>query len=408
MPSSAELEFPGDVTSVPVCLPGPHQNVSAQKLSAGMQAAFQSAPRLPDEKPGNEEGLSTPGRRFLWPLALLIAAVLLWLVHQRSPEALQRFAEQFRQLTVWTLLCGVASLYFSFGLRAVRWSVLLGPVRKTGWAELLAPQLIGFTAVAIFGRAADLTRPFLVARRLRTPVAMQLAVYSIERAFDLGAAAILFSVTLAFAPRNLLHHEAYTRAGLLALLATLFLAAVACAVRLVGDSFARVAASALRPLSPRLAETVARRLLDLQEGFGTLASFRQFAAALAVSLLMWVGIAVAYMESARAFRSSPPLAAMSFAGIMLLLATSLGASLLQLPVLGWFTQIAALAAAYHAFYGVPLQTASACGTVTLLIANLSVIPGGLIAAQIQGVALRQARPASPGPDDRGGSSAPHA
>ena len=75
---------------------------------------------------------------------------------------------------------------------------------------------------------------------------------------------------------------------------------------------------------------------------------------------------------------------------MLLLATSLGASLLQLPILGWFTQIAALAATYRAFYGVPVEAASACGTLTLLTTWISIMPAGLIAARLQGINLRDA------------------
>jgi hypothetical protein len=75
---------------------------------------------------------------------------------------------------------------------------------------------------------------------------------------------------------------------------------------------------------------------------------------------------------------------------MLLLATSLGGSLLQLPILGWFTQIAVLAAALHGFFSVPLETASACGAVILLSSNLAVIPAGLIAAHLEGISLREA------------------
>ena len=237
---------------------------------------------------------------------------------------------------------------------------------------------------------ADLARPYLVARRLGTPVATQLAVYSIERAFDLAAAAILFSVTLAFAPRGTAHHEAFTKAGLISLGATLFLAAFAVTIRFGGDRLASLAAKVLRPVSAKASDMAAARILDFREGFRTIASLSQFLSALAVSLVMWLGIAVTYLESARAFTASPILGSMTFTSIMLLLAASLGASLLQLPILGWFTQIAALATAYHGVYGVPLETASACGAVSLLTTSLSVIPAGLIAARVQGVSLREA------------------
>ena len=79
-----------------------------------------------------------------------------------------------------------------------------------------------------------------------------------------------------------------------------------------------------------------------------------------------------------------------FLTALLLLATSLGSSMLQLPILGWFTQIAVLAAALHGFFNVPLETATACGAVLLLVANLAVIPAGFLAAQLEGISLREA------------------
>jgi hypothetical protein len=59
-------------------------------------------------------------------------------------------------------------------------------------------------------------------------------------------------------------------------------------------------------------------------------------------------------------------------------------------VLGWFTQIAVLAAALHGFFGVPLETATACGAIILLTTTLAIVPVGLIAARMQGVRMKQA------------------
>ena len=334
--------------------------------------------------------------RKLWPVAvLLLLALLVWTFRHRIAFDPHTFGQQLHGLAPLPILLALLCIAISFSLRATRWAILLAPVRGSSTAAPLPSQFIRSPAVALFGRVADLARPYLVARRLDTPVATQLAVYSIERAFDLAAAAILFSVTLAFAPRDMPHHEAFTRAGIASLAATLFLAAFAAAIRFAGDRLATLVARLLGPLSPKLASTAAARLLDFREGFRTIASASQFAAALAVSLIMWLGIAFCYLFSARAFQGSPILSQMSFTGVMLLMATSMGASLLQLPILGWFTQIAAIAAAYHGFYGVPLETASACGAVSLLTTSLSIIPAGLIASRLQGVGLREAARSTP-------------
>jgi hypothetical protein len=251
-------------------------------------------------------------------------------------------------------------------------------------------QLIGFTIVALFGRFADLGRPYLIARRLKTPVATQLAVYSIERAFDLASAAIIFSTTLAFAPRDMPHHEAFARAGIVSLAATLFLAVFALALRFAGHHVARITAKLLHPLSETFADAASARILEFSHGLRIVSTLGEFLSALAISIFMWIIIAVMYFSAAHAFRAAPSLANLSFAATMLLLATSLGGSLLQLPILGWFTQIAVLAAALHGFFNVPLETATACGAVLLVVSNLAVIPAGLLAAHLEGVSLREA------------------
>jgi glycosyltransferase 2 family protein len=344
----------------------------------------QTAPSQPASKPG----LFTP--KTILPIAILLIALGLWLAHSHASFDLHSLLHQLRSVSVPYILIALACTYAGYWLRAWRWSVLLGPLRKTTALQMLPSQLIGFAIVGLFGRFADLARPYMIARRLQTSVATQLAVYSIERAFDLAAAAILFSITLAFAPRNMPHHEAFARAGALSLAATLFLAAFALALRFAGDRMAVLARRLIDPISKPFAASASARILEFSQGLRIVSTVGEFLGALALSLIMWLFIAVMYLSCAHAFRVAPSLATLSFAATMLLLATSLGGSLIQLPILGWFTQIAVLAAVLHGFFSVPLETASACGAVILCIANLAVIPAGLFAARGEGITLRDA------------------
>jgi hypothetical protein len=104
---------------------------------------------------------------------------------------------------------------------------------------------------------------------------------------------------------------------------------------------------------------------------------------------MWGLIATAYTQTAHAFIDTPSLASLSFGGAMLLMATSLGGSLVQMPIVGWFTQIAITAAAMQGFYGAPIEAATACGAVLLFVTFLSVIPIGLIYAQAGHISLKK-------------------
>jgi glycosyltransferase 2 family protein len=329
-------------------------------------------------------------RKSLWLIVALAAVALVWLLHSRISFDWRTLARQLRSVSIGHVLVGVALLYFGYWLRAWRWAVLLKPVRRVPSIELLGPQLIGFTAVMLIGRIADLVRPYLIARRLGLPVATQLAVYSVERAFDLGAAAILFSLTLAAAPHNLPHHELYVRAGAVSLALTLFIAVFAISLRFAGAKVASIVRRLLTPLSASLAGRIDERILDFCEGLHTLSTLREFFTAFAISMLMWLCIALGYMQSAHSFTTEPTLAHFSFTATMLVVAASLTGSLLQLPVLGWFTQIGVNATALHGFFNVPWETATACSTVMLFVLNLDILPAGLIAARLQGTTLRQA------------------
>jgi hypothetical protein len=337
---------------------------------------------------GAKPRVLTPRSVAILVIVLVVAGLWLHFAHIRFDWA--SLGGQLRSVSPANLLIAIGVIYGGYVLRAWRWAVLLGPIHRTRVLPMLGPQLIGFALVGLFGRVADLARPYLIARRTGTTVASQLAIYSIERAFDLASAAILFSVTLAFAPKNMPHHEAFARAGMVSLAATVFLAAFALALRLAAGRVAALAERVLRPMSTKLARAVAGHILSFSQGLRVLSSFGEFVLALALSLAMWLGIAVAYLETAHSFHASPQLAGLSFAATMLMMATSMGGSILQLPIVGWFTQIALLAAAFHGFFGVPLETATACGALLLFVLNLAVIPLGLIAARVEGISLLEA------------------
>ena len=81
----------------------------------------------------------------------------------------------------------------------MRWRIFLKPVRKTTTARLLAPQFIGFSALALLGRAGEMIRPYIVAKKERLTFTSQIAVWGVERIFDMGAFAVLLTVSL-FSP----------------------------------------------------------------------------------------------------------------------------------------------------------------------------------------------------------------
>jgi hypothetical protein len=142
-------------------------------------------------------------------------------------------------------------------------------------------------------------------------------------------------------------------------------------------------------LSKSAGESIATKIVGFRDGLNTLSSARDFAVVTLLSLTMWGMIGSAYLQTAHAFVQTPELAGLTFSRTMLLMAASIGGSLLQLPIIGWFTQIAVTATAMHTFYGAPIEAATACGAVLLVVTFLCIIPTGLIYARVEHVSLKK-------------------
>lgn len=329
-----------------------------------------------------------------WILWLVIAVALVVLVAVARQKIHFNWAVFVQQLKLadWKKIgIGVALIWMAYCVRAVRWSVFLRPTKKISPFKLFGSQVIGFTAVALFGRLADLVRPYLVSRRTKLPLSSQIAVYTVERMFDFGMLAAIFSVVLLLSPDrhmlprpDLIHKAAWS-----GLVATVALAIFAVLARMSGKAVAAIAGKMLGMMSPKLGEAVSEKILGFRDGLNTIDSVGEFFLVTGLSLIHWLMIAYAYLETTRAFVASPQLANMSLAKCMLLMAASMASSLLQLPVLGWFTQIGLTAAAMQALFRVASEPALGCAAVLLLVTFMSVIPLGLIWARFEHVSLKK-------------------
>ena len=283
----------------------------------------------------------------------------------------------------------VGCIYLGYVFRSVRWALLVRHNKKVPPLALLGTQVIGFTAVALIGRVADPVRPYLVAKKTCLPLSSQIAVYVVERMFDIGSMALIFSLVLLTTRAALPHPELLLKVAKGGLLGTLALAAFTIGVRLAGGAVAAFVEKSLGILSNKLGAAVGEKIRTFRVGLDTMRSWADFGGAALLSLGMWIVITLAYLETTRAFVASPQLAAMTLPKCMLLMASSLAASAFQLPIIGWFTQIGLIAAAMSSFFAVAPEPAAACSAMLLLVTFLSIIPVGLIWARFEHVSLRK-------------------
>ncbi|MGA8042594.1 MAG: lysylphosphatidylglycerol synthase transmembrane domain-containing protein [Terracidiphilus sp.] len=294
-------------------------------------------------------------------------------------------------MTDWRLIgAGVACIYLGYVVRAARWALLLRPNKRVPVLSLVGSQVMGYTAVALIGRVADPVRPYLVAKKTSLPISSQLAVYIVERLFDTGTIALIFSLAILLAPAGTLPHpEIVKKAGYWGMALTIAGAAFLVLVRLSGGVVATLLEHSLGLLSKRMGQAVGNKIRAFHAGLDTMRSFSDFAYASSLSFGMWCLIALSYLLTMRAFVASPVLATMTIPKAVLVLAFSGTASVLQLPILGWFTQIGLVAAALTSFIGTSTEAATACAAMLLVVTFLSIVPVGLIWAQFEHVSLRK-------------------
>jgi len=283
------------------------------------------------------------------------------------------FLLQTHSVSLFHIMHGVALIYIAYVLRAVRWKLFLRPVRPQASAMgLVAPTVIGFTGLALLGRPGELIRPYLIAKRESLPFSSQLAVWAVERIFDIGGFTFLFVLAafVATAPRRLEHHGAFESVALV----------------LTGISVAKWVETRFGHLASNFGHRVALRIREFRSGLNTIHSTSSLLALIGVSVLMWAMIAVAYKEVAHAY--SAPQLEIPQTQIFLLMASSMVGSLVQLPGVGGGSQFATIEALHHIF-GVPPELATSCGIMLWLVTFIAIVPVGLLLAHRERLSLRK-------------------
>lgn len=346
-------------------------------------------------------------RQWILGLAVLLALLVLFLWARHRIHF--NFAEVGSQLALvdWRRVAiGFACIYAAYVFRSVRWAALMRHNKRVPSFSLVGTQVMGFTAVALIGRVADLVRPYLVARKTSTELSSQIAVYVVERLSDTGSIALIFSLAILQIPQqqvlSAMHHKAMLAslsesaphaaaflfrygALVLTMLGALFLVGV----RLSGEFLARVFETVFGLFSKNLAPAVGHKIRTFHAGLDIIRSFADFAVLAVLSLSMWALITAAYYETMVAFTASPQLAATTPSKAVFLMVASGAASVFQLPVVGWFSQIGAVAAAITLFFSAAPEASTACAAMLLLVTFLSVAPVGLVWAQFENVNLRR-------------------
>jgi uncharacterized protein (TIRG00374 family) len=232
-------------------------------------------------------------------LGVAVSAVLLWVAVRGV--SLDEVLQQLRQVRPVWLLPVLASIFLRFWLTAIRWQLLLRPVKSIGIHRLFAITMVGFMANNVLpARLGEFVRAYALGRSEGLPPSVPFATIVIERIFD-GFTLLLFLVGgLSFLrpSRTLLWAAGLTCALYLGVLGTLLV--------LRTERGQELLIGALDRLPGRVAGPARRLLETFRAGLEVLGDVRALLLTTLLSIAIWVVNAAGVEASFRAFTLDLP------------------------------------------------------------------------------------------------------
>ncbi len=342
-------------------------------------------------------GEDSPRRRWHWVLlGLVLAAFGAWLVNQRFEQSgfhWKLFAASFLQLRWNWALASIALALLTYYGRALRWAVMLRPLRPdASLGGLVRATAIGFTAVVLLGRPGEFVRPYLIATRERVPLSSQLAAWFLERMLDLLAVLLIFGLALTQLPGA---HASLGR-GLQWVLEVggylLGAMGALCLVILImlgrfPEATRRRLLAALAGLPARYQERIERTVTAFLGGTVSTQSRRSVFWLLFYTLVEW---ALVVLSLWCLFRGFPATAAFGLRDVMIFMGFIAFGGVLQIPGVGGGVQMVAMIVLTE-MYRLPLELATSMAIVIWFITFVAIVPIGLLLACHEGVNWRRLR-----------------
>jgi hypothetical protein len=237
-------------------------------------------------------------------------------------------------------------------------------------ADVFGATLMGFTAIFLLGRPAELVRPLLLARKCRMAVSSMFGIYVLERLFDTAATAVLAGSSLLLFRSQLpagsdggweggIRTAGGMLLGGLAVFGFLLLY-----FRWHGAGFMDRRLSGWRAAGGWRG-FVATQFAGFSDGLQAIRGFSDWWAAIVYSALHWGLVVLVYLWVMRSFGGS--LGQLSFWSAMLVLTFAMVGSLVQLPGVGGGTQVASFIALTRIFH-IEQEPAAAAAVMTWLVA----------------------------------------
>jgi hypothetical protein len=283
--------------------------------------------------------------------------------------------------------------YATYYGRALRWAVFMRPLKPhpSLW-NLTEATIIGFTAVILLGRPGEIVRPYLISVKEQTPLPSQLAIWFLERLFDLLFALLFFGYGLSRVQSSGARISGALERFLQAGGAAVWILSAICLTLLVflrryPDVAKTRIMGALGFLHERHMARVERLVISFLQGAESLQSTQSVLLALAYTTLEWFLIAACYLCVMRSFGE---IFTFGFIDILIYIGFVAFGSIVQLPGVGGGMQVVSVLV-LHEIFGIPVEVASSMTLVIWIITFVILLPVGVPLALHEGLNWRKIR-----------------
>ena len=244
------------------------------------------------------------------------------------------------------LAASIGITFLGYGIRSIRWQILLTSLKSIKLAPLMSSTLLGFSAIYVLGRAGEFVRPVWIARREGVSMAGSFATIVVERIFDMFMLVLLFAATIGAVqpvPEALDATQLLTKASWLLLGIS------------TGAMLAFIVFHAhIDKITVYIPFRRLRRMLErLAEGLSITGNWKHLGLTTVYSLLLWLGIALQFWFMMVGLNFD-----FTFQSATLVLVASAIGSIAQVPGIGGGFQVAFIFC-LTTFFLVPLETAVA-------------------------------------------------
>jgi len=329
----------------------------------------------------------------IWLMAALLFAGVYFVIRRWSSTGFDS-AHFLRSISGadwrWLLAAWALGILSYYG-RVVRWMVMLRPMSpEASQAGVFRATAVGFTAVVLFGRPAEVVRPWLIARSAGVSFPSQLAAWLLERVYDTLIVLAVFGYSLAAVLNSSLSvgptlQWVLQRGGwITGITCTICLAALI-ALHAYSDQLERRLLDALSFLQEHHQARVASLVNSAVDGLRATRSPQAILLLILYSALEWLVIYACYHALFLAF---PQTAHLRTSDVLTYIGFVAFGSIIQIPGIGGGFQLVSVLVLTELFH-IGLEPAAGIALLTWAVTLIGIVPIGLVIALYEGLSWRK-------------------